>query len=157
MLERYRTEDIATLKRRLHTHPPSLVLAQAAIESGWGTSRFFAQANNIFGVWSFNANEPRIEALGSREGKAVYLRKYDTLLEAVEDYFRTLATSRSFSQFRHARLKNDDPLHLVTFLGHYSEQREAYIQKVQSVIEHNNFTQYDSYELDPAYYEWGHY
>ncbi len=157
MKERYRAEDIATLQRRLHTHPPSLVLAQAALESGWGTSRFFSEANNIFGVWSFNPNEPRIRAQGSRNGQAIYLRQYETVLDSIEDYYRTLATSRSFTQFRHQRLDSRDPLYLVTFLGHYSEQREEYIRKVQSVIRFNDLQQYDSYELDPEYYQWSSY
>ena len=60
LYEKYNTRDTFELKSRLTTHPTSIVLAQAAIESAWGTSRFFAEACNPFGIWSFNDNEPRI-------------------------------------------------------------------------------------------------
>ena len=152
--ERYRASDIETLRKRLHTHPPSIVLAQAAIESGWGSSRFFLEAHNIFGVWSFNSNEPRIQAVGSRGGRPIYLRRYDSLAHSIDDYFRTLATSRSFGEFRYERLSTHDPLHLITFLGYYSEQREEYIRKLESVISFNDLAQYDSYQIDPQYYGW---
>ena len=83
---------------RLKTHPTSIVLAQAAIESGWGSSRFYKEANNVFGVWSYSENEPRIKAMEDREGKSVYVKKYDvypnplflTLKPLLEDLIRNL-------------------------------------------------------------------
>ena len=63
----------------MKTHPYKYRLAQAAIESGWGTSRFYKEANNVFGIWSYSENELRIKAMEDREGKSVYVRKYDVL------------------------------------------------------------------------------
>ena len=75
----YKCHTSKELLLRLSTHPTSIVLAQAAIESGWGTSRFYKEANNVFGVWSYSENEPRIKAMEDREGKSIYVRKYDVL------------------------------------------------------------------------------
>jgi Bax protein len=72
MLDRYRAKGIDDLLERIGTLPTSIVLAQAAVESGWGKSRFFLSANNLFGVWSYNTSEPRIPALKTRNNKRVY-------------------------------------------------------------------------------------
>ena len=73
--------DYWDLRRRLKPNPVSIVLAQAAIESGWGTSRMFLTANHVFGVWSFDPDEPRIEENASRNGRQVYLRRYASVEE----------------------------------------------------------------------------
>ncbi len=74
----------------MKTHPVSIVLAQAAIESAWGESRFFKKGNNIFGMWSYNRKEPRMRARETRNGKPVYLKKYRSLSDAIDDYFVTM-------------------------------------------------------------------
>lgn len=130
----------------LKPHPISIVLSQAAIESGWGTSRFYREANNVFGVWSHNSSEPRIAAHSKRNGKTIWLRKYATLDESIRDYYRLLARGEPYLKFRHARLKTDDPLKLVPYLTAYSERREAYTQQVSEVLRHNQFSRYDEAE-----------
>ncbi len=147
MMKDYRAKSVEDLKVRLVTHPTSIVLAQASIESGWGTSRFFVEANNIFGVWSFNPNDPRIPTLSHRNGKKMYLYKYSTLSESVDGYFKLLATRRPFEAFRQARVKTQDPYKLVDYLVDYSERGEAYVEELKTQIRHNNFTKYDSYKL----------
>ena len=148
LMKDFRATSLQDLEKRLVTHPTSIVLAQASIESGWGTSRFFVQANNIFGVWSFNPDDPRIPTLSTRNGKRMYLYKYNTLSESVDDYFKLLATRKPFEQFRNARLKTQDPFKLVEYLDKYSERGEAYVEDLKAQIRHNNFTKYDSYTLD---------
>ncbi len=148
--KKYKASNIELLKSRLHTFPVSIVLAQAAIESAWGTSRFFLEANNPFGLWSFNANEKRIEASSTRSGKKVYLRKFDNLEEAIDAYFTTLSTG-PFTDFRKERLKSDDPYVLIKYLVDYSERREAYVKELASVIRGNDLTKYDSYIISPDY------
>ena len=72
----YRVKSDHELLLALKPHPQSIALAQAALESAWGTSRFFLQANNIFGMWSVNPHEPRIAAGEQRGGKkTIYLKK----------------------------------------------------------------------------------
>jgi len=147
MMKTYRAKDINDLKVRLVTHPTSIVLAQASIESGWGKSRFFVEANNIFGVWSFDPKDPRIPTLSHRNGKRMYLYKYSTLSESVDDYFKLLATRLPFAEFRKKRLETQNPYVLVDYLTEYSERGEAYVEDLKKQIRYNDFTKYDSYKL----------
>lgn len=147
---KYKADNIEMLKSRLYTFPVSIVLAQAAIESAWGTSRFFLEANNPFGLWSFNSNQSRIEASSTRQGKKVYLRKFSNLELAIDAYYTTLATG-PFAKFRAERLKTDDPFTLVNYLIDYSERREAYVEEVTQVIKYNNLLKYDNYNIAPGY------
>ncbi|MGB0466114.1 MAG: glucosaminidase domain-containing protein [Pontibacterium sp.] len=145
--KRYKAKDINELRDKLVPHPNSIILAQAALETGWGTSRFFLDGNNIFGVWSFNANEPRMRASHTREGKAIYVKKYSSLIEAVDDYFVTIARGGPYRQFRQARLDTSDPLKLIPFLDKYSEIGMAYVQRLRSMIVHNKMQRFDQYQL----------
>ena len=152
LMKTYRAKSVDDLKIRLITHPVSIVLAQASIESGWGTSRFFVDADNIFGVWSFNESDPRIPSLSTRNGKHMYLYKYNSLSESIDDYFKLLATRMPFSKFRKERAKTNDPYKLVNYLSDYSELGEEYVEALKTQIRHNNFTKYDHYRIDPAYF-----
>ena len=80
----------------IYLHPISIALAQAAMESAWGTSRFFKEANNIFGVWAYYKNTPRIAALQKRNGKTIWLRKYASLEDSVSDYYRNISKSSAY-------------------------------------------------------------
>jgi len=142
----YRTEDPDKLLLRLNDHPTSIVLAQAAIETGWGTSRFFREANNVFGVWSYDKNEPRIRASETRDGKAVYLKKYRSLIEAVDDYFITIGRG-PYTSFRKHRAINSDVKNLVNHLDTYSEISNEYVKRLHSVIDTNKLQKYDDYVL----------
>ena len=142
----YKCHTSKELLLRLSTHPTSIVLAQAAIESGWGTSRFYKEANNVFGVWSYNENEPRIKAMEDREGKSVYVRKYDALPESIISYFKTIARG-PYSEFRAAREKISEVSVLISYLEVYSELREEYVKRLDQLIQYNKFEKYDSYRL----------
>ena len=148
----FKAKNPKDLYNRLATHPTSLVLAQAAIESGWGSSRFFTEGNNIFGIWSYNAEEDRMKALHNRGEKSIFVRSYSDINGSIEDYFNMLARSSAYSSFRKERAKNDDPLKLSYFLKNYSELRYTYVSRLNMVIKKNNLTQYDTTKLDPAYY-----
>lgn len=150
LMVKYKASNAEMLKSRLTSFPVSIVLAQAAIESAWGTSRFFVEADNPFGLWSFNSNEQRIEASSTRNGTKVYLRKFDNLKQAIDGYFTTLATG-PFKDFRLAKLKTQDPYVLVKHLIDYSERGEAYVKEVTAVMRVNNLTKYDSYRIAPEY------
>ncbi len=149
--ERLNAESWRDVYDRLATHPTSIVLAQAAVESGWGSSRFFREGNNLFGVWSFDSEEERIVAQGSRETGAVYLRSYKTIGESVEDYFVTLARHNAYREFRERRLSEKDPRKLIYTLHRYSELGYQYVGKLAMVMRQNDLRQYDAYHLDSAY------
>ncbi len=128
----------------LKPHPQSIVIAQAAIESAWGTSRFFREANNIFGMWSKDPNEPRIAAGIKREGKrTIWLRKFSNLDESIRQYYQTIGRVKDYKAFRELRFKTDDVNQLVKKLDKYSELGDKYTQILSSVIRHNNLTKFD--------------
>ena len=146
----YKCHTYKELLLRLKTHPTSIVLAQAAIESGWGTSRFYKEANNVFGVWSYSENEPRIKAMEYREGKSVFMKKYDALPKSIISYFKTIARG-PYSEFRAIREKISEVSVLISYLEVYSELREEYVKRLGQLIQYNNFEKYDSYRLKMSY------
>ncbi|MBN2790580.1 MAG: glucosaminidase domain-containing protein [Candidatus Delongbacteria bacterium] len=150
LYEIYKTTDTEVLIKRLHPFPVSIALAQAAIESGWGTSRFFLKADNPFGLWSFDKNEERIVAKGSRDSKSVYLKKFRNLGESIDAYLKVIATG-PYATFRAQNLKIKDSLKLVKHLHQYSEKREKYVKELSQIIRSNDLRKYDTYRISPEY------
>jgi len=142
-MQSYAAKDFEDLLRRMKPHPKSIALAQAAMESAWGTSRFFKIANNVFGVWSFKENEPRVAAGKKRGNQTIYLKEYTSITDAVRDYYKILAVGKAFEEFRVEKMKTDDPYILVNYLDKYSERGNLYSQELASVIRHNNLIKYD--------------
>ncbi len=145
--ESYHAKDYVQLYQAMELHPTSLILAQAIVESGWGTSKFFQKANNVFGVWSFDPKDNRIAASEKRGKKRIYLKKYETLVESIHDYLLTISRHQSYQKFRQKRLKSQDPFVLVNYLDKYSEQGDAYIKNLKNIIKSNNLARYDRYRL----------
>ena len=143
LMQEYSAKDRQDLLTRMKPHPRSIALAQSAMESAWGTSRFLQEANNVFGVWSFNKNEPRIAA-GKKRGKTtIYVKKYATIEDSIKDYYRVLATGRAFKAFRAEKMKTNDPYKLVKYLDKYSERGAAYGKELAGMIRYNKLTKYD--------------
>ncbi len=139
----YKVNTNNELLMALKPHPRSIAVAQAAMESSWATSRFFREANNIFGVWSFDEDEPRIAALQKRGDKTIWVKKYNSVEEAVFDYYRTLSRSSAFAEFRQTKMITDDPFELVTKLDRYSEKGSVYGEELTEIIKFNKFDYYD--------------
>ena len=139
----YKADSDKELLLRLKPHPVSIVLAQAAMESAWATSRFFVEAKNIFGVWSFNKNEPRIAAGEKRGNKTIWLKKYSSIDDAVRDNYRVLARGAAFVKFRNLRMNSNNPFELVKGLDKYSELGSKYGKELASVIRFNKFNSFD--------------
>ena len=146
-MEQYNVNGLPCLLRRMHTHPVSLVIAQAALETGWGSSRFFNEANNVFGIWSYHDDEPRIPASSTRAGNAVYVKKFDTLSDGIRGYFSMISGGYAYSAFRQARMRTDNPFELLRYLRHYSELRDEYVARLYYVMKANKLYRYD----DPSY------
>ena len=128
----------------LKPHPKSIVLAQAAMESAWATSRFFIQANNIFGMWSTHKNEPRVAANKKRDGKkTIWLKKFDTLEDSVRWYYKTIAKHKAYKEFRELRYKSDNVMEMIQKLDKYSEMGDRYTKELGSLIKYNKLTKYD--------------
>ncbi|AXX93570.1 hypothetical protein CPU12_11240 [Malaciobacter molluscorum LMG 25693] len=141
--EFYSVDSNEKLLYALKPHPKSIALAQGAMESAWGQSRFFKEANNMFGVWSFNKDEPRIAANSKRGTKTIWLKKYSSVKDAIKDYYETLSKSPAFKAFRKQNYENPNPYILVKKLDRYSEKKALYGKELASVIKYNNFTKYD--------------
>lgn len=152
--ETYKTKNIDELLKRMTPPPRSVVLAQAALESGWGSSRFFKQANNVFGIWSFSVKDERIVANETRESKPIYLKKYKNLLGSVEDYHILLAKKNTYSDFRDCIHRDNNVFELIWYLRLYSERRDQYVIMLRNVIVANELIKYDSYQLDPEFFDY---
>lgn len=146
IFNRYKVEygNWQELKSKMIIYPTSLILTQGALESAWGTSRFFREGNNIFGMWSTNPNEPRIAAKGVRDnGFIPHLKKYDTIKDSVADIVLTISRNDAYKKVR--ELINDEkPASEIAYgLMKYSEEGEEYIKKVRTTMDKNDFLKYD--------------
>jgi Bax protein len=150
-LKYYKAKNFEDLLPRLETLPTSIVLAQAAVETGWGHSRFFTEGNNLFGIWSVKKDESRMVANKTRKDQKIYLKAYPDLSLSVVDYFETLGRARAYRSLRSAIATTKDPFTLLPHLKYYSEQRLRYVTKLKKIISQNDFMKYDNYQIDPAY------
>ncbi len=143
LIKSYSAKDPQDLLKRMKPHAKSVAIAQAAMESAWATSRFTRVATNLFGVWSFNKNEPRVAAGEKRGKKTIYVKKYNSIEESIRDYYRVLATGRVFGAFRDVKMKGNDPYKLVKKLDKYSEKGAEYGKELTSMIKYNRFYKFD--------------
>jgi Bax protein len=138
-----RDEAIELLKRRIDIVPVSLVLVQAAKESGWGESRFAQEGNALFGEWCFTAGCGMVPNARA-EDRTHEVTAFDNAHDAVGSYMRNLNTHDSYVEFRIARARlreNGEALsgmNLAEYLVQYSERREDYVLEVQNMILQNN-------------------
>jgi len=130
------------LKKRVDSIPPSLALAQGAEESGWGTSRFAAQGNALFGQWDFSGKGMR--PAQQRKGLGDYgLARFDTALDSVRGYMLNLNTTYAYEKLRSRRLElrqNEEKItgwELAKTLDKYSERGQAYIDGLHNMMSYN--------------------
>ncbi|WP_455757164.1 glucosaminidase domain-containing protein [Sulfurimonas sp.] len=141
----YKVKTNDELLYALKPHPQSIALAQAAMESAWGTSRFFREAYNVFGMWSSNKNEPRIAAGIKRDGnRTVWLRKFNSIEESVRAYYKLMAKGKAFKSFREVRYKTKDVHKIVKELHNYSEIGDLYAKELSQMIKYNKLIKYDN-------------
>jgi Bax protein len=145
LTRKYRHTNAAQLLKRIDVVPVSLVLAQGAIESSWGTSRFASLGNNLFGMWTWG--EAGIVPLGREEGKSHKIAAYNSIVESVRAYILTINRHSAYEHLRELRLQTSDPLLLSQGLLNYSERREAYVEDLRKVISCNRLNEFDKYSL----------
>ena len=160
MSERYKiksrnlTDDIDTLIGRVDVVPPSLALAQAAEESGWGTSRFAREGNALFGQWTFGSQDKGLVPQGREAGKTHRIRAFATLTDSVRAYALNINTHRAYRDFRKTRAvvrRQGVPLDgrlLAGRLISYSERGEAYVSSLRGLIDSNGLQRLDDVRLD---------
>lgn len=153
MMQKYDASSIKDLKIRIFPHPVSLVLAQATLESGWGTSNVFSRANNPFGIMSFSNEEQRKKFLNPEQQTEVYVRSYNDIYQSVEHYFYFIAKLSSYEKFRKKRWERGSTSELVKLLKSYHETNE-YATLITSIIQKNDFEKYDHITIDKDYFNY---
>ena len=130
------------LLRRVDVVPPALVLAQAANESAWGTSRFARQGNNLFGQWTYRQSEG-IVPLGRPEGETYAVRAFTSIDASVRGYIQNINSNAAYAELRRLRQQmrdNGEALDshvLATGLMAYSARGEEYIAELQAMMRSN--------------------
>ena len=123
--------------------PKELIVAQAAIETGWGQSRFANEGNNLFGIRTWNKDEPHLLPIPWTEWPGWGVKVYETRCDSVRDYLRILNEVFAFSEFRAARDSGiDDGIVLADYLTQYASNQN-YTELVKKVIKYNIRGEYD--------------
>jgi Bax protein len=154
LAERYKVpaDNLPVLIRRVDVIPPSMALAQAAEESGWGTSRFARQGNAIFGQWTTSEGQGLVPK-EREEGKDHKVRAFEKLIDSVRAYMLNLNTHRAYRELRRARAtlrRSGQPLNglsLARFLHRYSERGDEYVDAIRTMIQGNGLDRLDDARL----------
>jgi len=143
--------DVSKLKMRMDIIPVSLALAQAANESGWGTSRFALEGNALFGQWTWSKKGISPKNKDPNENHKVL--QFQILKASVRAYKNNLNTHNAYKEFREvrARLRQENKeitgLDLVKYIKNYAAIGEKYVEILQSIIEKNSLTDFDKTNL----------
>ena len=150
--KKYRVKNLFSMNEyliKINIVPASMALAQAAVESGWGKSRFTKEANNIFGHWTYN---PKIGMMPEQrdEGATHFIRIFKNLQASISAYMLNLNRNRAYKEFQNKRynlsIKNENLSGLIlsqTMLK-YSGIGEEYLKILKTMIESNALLNYDN-------------
>ena len=149
-----RKDDLSTLKVRMDEIPVSLAIAQAAKETGWGTSRFAQQGNALFGQWTYDGKG--IKPAGADDDDKHKVMKFKILKASVRAYQRNLNTHKSYKEFRKVRAIQRDvfgkmnSLELVNYLDSYAATGIEYVKTLKQIIDQNKLTDFDDAKILPS-------
>ena len=149
-----RVGDLSTLKIRMDEIPVSMAIAQAAKETGWGTSRFALKGNALFGQWTWSGEG--LKPKNAEKGEDHKVMKFHSLQLSVRAYLRNLNTHSSYKNLRKARTKlrnrdkSLDSLILSKHLDKYAETGNEYVEVLQKIIIQNNLKDFDEARLLPS-------
>ena len=148
------SRDLSVLKLRMDEIPVSLAIAQAAKETGWGTSRFAQEGNALFGQWTWSGEG--LKPKDSEKSQGHKVMRFNVLQASVRAYQRNLNTHSSYANFRKARAelrdsgKLLDSIILVKFLDKYAETGEEYTEVLKKIILQNDLKDFDDAKLLPS-------
>jgi Bax protein len=143
--------DLSDLKIRMDEIPVSLAIAQAATETGWGTSRFAQEGNALFGQWTLSGDG--IKPAAANANSTHKIMKFKVLKASVRAYQRNLNTNRSYKKFRKIRAIQRDnnnklnSLELVKYLDKYAETGIKYTKNLKKIIQQNSLTELDNVNI----------
>ena len=144
------------LLRRVAPVPVSIALAQAAIESGWGQSRFALEGNALYGQWVWN-DKLGIKAANQSDPRAS-VRRFPDLLSSVRAYMFNLNSHRAYGVFREIRARHMDAPDQVSIneviagLSNYAQIGDAYVEKIQRIISQNDMQRFEAAQLVPRFF-----
>jgi len=147
-------KDLSLLKIRMDEIPVSLAIAQAAKETGWGTSRFAQEGNALFGQWTWSGEG--LKPKDAEEGADHKVMRFNILQASVRAYQRNLNTHSTYKDFRQARAelrdsgKPLDSMVLSNYLDKYAETGDQYVEVLQKIIEQNDLKDFDDAKLLPS-------
>ena len=147
-------KDLAKLKMRMDIIPVSIALAQAANESGWGTSRFALEGNALFGQWTWS--KKGILPKEQDPDQTHKIMQFQILKASVRAYKNNLNTHKAYTEFREARaqLRQDEEilsgLSLTKYLKNYASIGQRYVEILDDIITRNSLTDFDKANLLPT-------
>jgi len=145
-----KNHDISELKIRMDIIPVSLAIAQAAIESGWGTSRFALEGNALYGQWTWS--DKGLKPLDDVDGDHKVMH-FKILIASIKAYKKNLNTHSGYIEFREARanLRNRNErvtgLKLTQYLDKYSATGTEYTKKLELTIKKNSLSDFENAKL----------
>ena len=146
-------KDLPTLKIRMDEVPVSMAIAQAAKETGWGTSRFAQEGNALFGQWTWSGEG--IKPAAADDDSTHKVMRFKILQASVKAYQRNLNTHSTYRDFRSARAelrdnsKKLDGIILSEYLDKYAETGKEYVKTLQKIIRQNSLEDFDDAKLLP--------
>ena len=146
-------QDSGKLKMRMDIIPVSIALAQAANESGWGTSRFALEGNALFGQWTWS--KKGISPKNKDPDQSHKVLQFQILKASVRAYKNNLNTHNAYKEFREtrAKLRQENKriigLDLTKYLKNYAAIGEKYVVIIENIIENNSLTDFDKADLLP--------
>ena len=147
-------KDLAKLKMRMDIIPVSLAIAQAANESGWGTSRFALEGNALFGQWTWS--KKGISPKKKDPNQSHKILQFQILKASVRAYKNNLNTHNAYQEFREVRAqlreegKKATGLDLAKYIKSYAAIGEKYVIIIEDIIERNSLTDFDNANLLPT-------
>ena len=146
-----KNSDISELDKRMDIIPASIALAQAAKESGWGTSRFALEGNAIFGQWTWTGQG--IEPLNKGKHEGHKILRFPILRASVKAYQNNLNTHKGYSEFREKRHsirkrnKSIKGLDLTDTLDRYAQTGKEYTDILEQIIKQNDLSDFETVQL----------
>jgi len=113
--------------------PYEMIIGQAALESGWGTSRFGTEANNLFGIRTWDKEVPHLLPVGIEKWPGWGVRIFPSKCDSVKEYVRLLNEHPAYEDFRELRLKTNDPIALIKTLDKFSTTKDYDVRVIRMI------------------------
>lgn len=134
LTRKYQTENAAELVSMVDVLPPSLILAQGALESSWGGSYYAREVNNLFGMYVKESH---------RAARQPKIMEFRSILDCVRAYVLNINRATAYKELRRIRSQTLDPMRIADGLTEYSERKQLYIADVKRLIAANRLRHYD--------------